>query len=137
MGSFSVAVGDLDGDHRPDLVVANIMADSVSVLMNTTEPGAATPSFAAKVDLPTGMRPYVVVIGDVNRDGKRDIVVADEASNAISILLASGTGFTDKIDVAVLGAPHGVVLADLDGDDALDVIVSSSDGNMVSVLLAR
>ncbi len=137
MSPFAIAIGDLDGDHKPDIVVANIEADSVSVLMNTTPDGATTPSFAAKVDLPTGMRPYAVAVGDLNRDGKPDIVVADETSNAISILLAQGTGFADKIDVPVGNSPHGVHLADIDGDNAKDIIVSNGDDAMISVLLAR
>src|SRR5262245_32475521 len=32
----SVAVGDFNGDGRPDLAVANLLSDSVSVLLNTT-----------------------------------------------------------------------------------------------------
>ncbi len=137
MSPFAVAVRDLDGDHRPDIVVANIGADTVSVLMNTTPMGASAPSFAAKVDLPTGMRPYAVALGDLNRDGHPDIVVADETSNAISILLASGGAFAAKIDVPVGNSPHGVRLADLDGDNAPDLIVSNSDDATISILLAR
>ncbi|OLB54609.1 MAG: hypothetical protein AUI03_09420 [Nitrospirae bacterium 13_2_20CM_2_62_8] len=37
-GPFSVAIGDLNGDGKRDLAVANVNADTVSVLINTTPP---------------------------------------------------------------------------------------------------
>lgn len=131
---FGLAVADLDGDHLPDIVVTDIDADAVSILMNTSDGGL---SFAPHYELVTGMRPYAVAVGDLNRDGKRDIVVTNQTDNTISLLLQKSDGWNDKIDVGVLGAPLGVTLGDVDGDDALDVIVTSSTDDKVSVLLAR
>ena len=134
---FAIAVADLDGDERPDIVVTDIGTATISILTNTTPVGAAVVSFAPHIDLPTGVRPYAVAIGDVNRDGRPDIVVAAETSSALSIHLAGASSYAPKLDVTTLGSPHGVALADLDGDTAPDIIVSSSDTDMVSVLLAR
>ena len=82
-----MAVGDLNGDGKPDLVVANYGSDTVSVLLNTTTPGAATPSFAAKQDFTTGTDPVSVAVGDLNGDGKPDLAVANYGSNTVSVLL--------------------------------------------------
>ena len=53
----SVTAADLNGDGKPDLIVANYGSDTVSVLLNTTATGATTPSFAAQQTFATGSQP--------------------------------------------------------------------------------
>src|SRR6266850_113157 len=69
---FSVAIGDVSGDGKPDLVVANFYSNTVSVLL-----GNGDGSFGAKVDYGTGGGPRSVAIGDVNGDGMPDLVTAN------------------------------------------------------------
>src|SRR6267378_2063932 len=69
-----VAVGDLNGDRTPDLVVANSFA-AVSVLL-----GNGDGTFGAKTDFATGPGPASVAIADLNADDKPDLAVTGSTS---------------------------------------------------------
>ena len=84
---FSVAIGDLNGDDKPDLAVANSYPNTVSVLL-----GNGDGSFTVKTDYGTGIYPSSVAIGDLNGDGKPDLAAANRHSNTVSVLLGSGDG---------------------------------------------
>src|SRR5262249_51822072 len=61
-----VAVGDLNGDGKPDLVTANYSGNTISVLLNTTPPGAVVPSFATQQTFACGKGPSAVAVADVD-----------------------------------------------------------------------
>jgi hypothetical protein len=88
---YSIALDDLNGDEKPDLVVTNLNSNTVSVFLNTTPGGAPTPSFSAQPDLITGSNPHSIAIGDFNGDGKPDIAVANQNSNTVSVFLNTST----------------------------------------------
>ena len=84
---LSVSIGDFNLDGKPDLAVANDGSNDVSILLNTTATGAATPTFAPQVTFPTGNAPSWVSIGDFNGDSLPDLTVANINSDTVSILL--------------------------------------------------
>ena len=140
-GSFtrSVAVGDLNEDGKLDLATANYGGGtshrgSVSVLINT---GDGT--FQAGRDFATGDGPDSVAIGDLNQDGKLDLVTANDG-DSVSVLLSSGDGsFQDKRDYRTGPAPDSLATGDLNGDGKLDLVTANigDAANTVSVLLNR
>jgi hypothetical protein len=137
----SVAVGDFNGDGRPDLVIANSYSDTISVLLNTTPTGATTPSFASQQTFATGRLPLSVAVGDVNGDGKPDLVIADAASNAMSVLLnttpvgATSPAFAPQQTFTVDSAPISVAVGDFNGDGKPDLAIANQLSDTVSVLL--
>ena len=84
---YSVAIGDLNGDGKPDLATVNYDPSTVSVLI-----GSGDGTFGAHTDFPTGVRPTSVAMGDLNGDGKPDLAVANSSSSTVSVLLGNGDG---------------------------------------------
>jgi len=74
-----VAVGDFNGDGKPDFVITNgtQSGGNASVLLNTTATGAATSTFACFVQFATPVNVQGVAVGDFNGDGKLDFAIAN------------------------------------------------------------
>ena len=136
-----VAVMDLDGDGRPDIVTANQGSNTVSVLRNLSTGGLITSnSFAAAVNVPVGPGPWWVSLADLDGDGKPDVVTANLSSSgpgAVSVLRnESSVGnivFAPDVDFPGLGGPLSVEVGDLDGDGKADLVVGSYGGQAVAV----
>jgi len=136
-GAFSLAVGDFNADGKLDLAVANNnsnLSGTVSILL-----GNSDGTFQMHVDYPVGMGPYSVAVGDFNRDGKLDLVVANYPSVfTVSVLLGNGDGtFQSQVTYPVGRQPTSVAVADLNGDGKLDLAVADFTDGFVSVLLGN
>jgi hypothetical protein len=135
---LAIAVADLNGDNCKDLVVANTNQNnmsqpgSISVLL-----GQCDGTFQIAPELPVGVRPISVAVGDLNGDGLLDLAVANQFENPpISIRLGNGDGtFEAAPDVDVSG--DRIVIADFNSDGRQDLAVSNVNTNYVAVLLGR
>jgi hypothetical protein len=119
-GPLSVAVGDLDGDGKLDLVTANYTDNTVSILLS------GDLCFEPHVDYPVQGYPRSVTTGDFNGDGALDLAVATQAG-VVSILLGNGDGTfqTHQDFMAGTLATH-VITADFNRDGRLDLGVADA-----------
>ena len=90
---YVIAAADVNGDGKPDLIVADHDSGSVGVLLNTTAPGALTPSFAAQQLFAVGSTTFAVAVADMNGDGKPDVVGINNTELAV-LLGATAPGDT-------------------------------------------
>jgi len=136
----SVAIADINGDGKPDLIIANVNGGNVSVLLNATAPGAITPSFTGAGGFGTGSGPLSVTPADLDGDGKPDLIVAN-SGGSISIGInttapgAATLSFTAyQVVVSGSGLTYATT-ADLNGDGKPDLIAADFADNAIKVLL--
>ena len=131
----SLAVGDLNGDSKPDLVAGNAFESTVYVLLNR-----GNGSFRPKRDYRTGYNstPRAVAIGDLNGDGKPELATANEDLSTVSVLVNRGNGtFQAKLEYAAGRRPIAVAIRDLNGDGKPDLAAASGRASTVSVLINK
>jgi len=135
----TLAIGDLNGDTHPDVVVANYLSKSISVLL-----GRGDGTLAAPVAYATGGKPRSLAVADLDRDGTADVVVASaEASSGsyyrLSVFRGLGGGaLGTPTDYALLRSPTGLAAADVNGDLYPDIVLTQyldDDNSALAVLL--
>ena len=115
----SIAVADVNGDGKPDLMVNGL------VLTNNGSGG-----FGSNSTYSVGtFGSTCVVAADVNGDGKPDLITANYGNTTLTVLTNNGVGvFGSNATLEVNSSPQCVVAADINGDDKPDLICASSSG---------
>jgi hypothetical protein len=128
-----VAAGDLNGDGRLDLAVANQGDNTVSVLL-----GNGNGTFQHQVTYPVGSFPVSVAVGDFSGDSKLDLAVVNNQNNTVGVLLGNGNGtFQSQVSFPVGSSPYSMAVGDFNGDGKQDIAVPSFGSTTVSVLLGK
>ena len=131
---FNVAVGDIDGDGKPDLVATHY--STVNVLKNLSSIGNI--AFGTAQSFPVGTINECVSIGDLNGDGKPDLATANWGDKTVSVLInksdPASISFNDQVTCAVGANPRFVGITDFDGDSRPDLAVANSSEDFVSIL---
>ncbi|MFC1707325.1 FG-GAP repeat domain-containing protein [Planctomycetota bacterium] len=128
-----IAAGDLNGDGRLDLATANAGSNDVTIYVQNAG-GGLTPSLMSP--LPVGTTPTGLAIGDLDGDGREDVVIANRGSNNVSVYLQDAQGnlsesTTSPVSVGI--GPMDVAIGDIDGDGRTDLGVANSGSGDVTI----
>lgn len=129
-----IALADMNGDGKLDVVVPNLAGNAVSVLLGD---GTGRLSIAEGSPVAVGERPGYVAVGDFNGDRRMDVVATHDDVGLVDVLLGDGRGGLSpapgspvRLDVPV----WGIAVADLDADGHSDLALGAF-GNAGPVVL--
>ncbi len=129
----AVAVADLNGDGKPDIIVLNSGANDLLVYL-----GLGGNRFAAPLRFFTGTDPVGLTVAYLTRDGIPDIIVANAGSNDLSVFIGEGQGADWTLEprprLLVGNDPVSTTVADLSGDGIPDIISVDRGSDDVEVL---
>ncbi|MBI1787903.1 MAG: VCBS repeat-containing protein [Acidobacteria bacterium] len=143
VGQFpaTISAADLNGDGKPDLFTPSF-SGTIHILLGQ---GGERFQALAPLRIPAPFQAILtsVIAADFNRDGRADLVAADESNNSIWVLTGNGDGtFQAAVRHATGPNPGHTVAADFNGDGRLDLAVAnnglrtSGSSGSVSILLA-
>ncbi len=124
--------GDVNGDGRPDVVVAADNGSSVLLFL-----GQADGTLAPAPAVPFSSRPFFVAVGDLNADGKVDLATSQTGPQSkVEVALGKGDGtFVLAGAVATSVTATSFALVDVNHDRKDDVVIP--DGNNITVGLSN
>lgn len=130
----AVALADFNGDHLADVATANLLGDTVSILLGRGDGSFENPSV-----LPVAGGPIDILAAELTGDADIDLAVALNDGDAVVVLRGDGRGsfqpLQERPSVGV--SPSALVAADFDRDSKLDLAVASQTDDAVFVLLGR
>jgi len=127
-----VTAADLNGDMIFDVTCVDVDG-TFSILL-----GNGDGTFRPENKFSAGMRPTNAAVGDVNEDGRMDLVLGGHFSSSVAIHLGNGDGTFEPPTIVAAGAGFTrVAIADLDEDGFLDIASTSPGSDDLFILLGR
>lgn len=127
-----LGAADMDGDGDTDLVVGNSAGSTLSVLLNNGSGIGYLGQAATPIN--PGFNPGALLLADVNKDNRTDIIVANPAANTIRVILNTTTGYMQQGLITVGTTPAAFAAGDFDGDGSVDLAVANSASATISIL---
>jgi hypothetical protein len=126
------------GSHTVTVMAFNSAgsATTASFTLTVTSVACNAFNFVDVTSFAAGATPNSVAVGDFNRDGKQDFVIANQgSSNNVSVLLGDGAGgFSAATNFPSGGGPVSIAVGDFNGDGKEDLSTANISG-LVSIFL--
>ncbi len=140
-GGRTIFLADMDGDGKSDLISRSVDAKLVTVTRNGSTDGIVSFFYQKFIgDVNNPVRAVRMAIGDVNGDGRPDIVINDNNSNIQVYRNTSTPGnmsFAPKLTVAQGNDLNDILISDFDGDAKADIIAVGSDAQNATLIAYR
>jgi FG-GAP-like repeat len=142
--THGLGIGDLNSDGKLDLATVNNADNDISVAFGDGRGGF---TIAPRSPFAVGPSPYPLTVGDINNDGRLDIVANATAtgparaqqlatSRALTLLINDGQGGFRRSDVPLrTGQPWFAAIGDVNGDGRPDLIATHHDQSRLTVML--
>jgi hypothetical protein len=132
----TITAVDLNHDSRPDLIVANLEDNTVTILLNY---GGGRFHPAPGSPFNSGSQPNDFAVADFNRDGHPDLAIVNTQTPFISIFLGDGRGRFhpapgSPVRTESYPRPHGVAAGDFTGHGVVDLMTDSWGHNQIELL---
>jgi hypothetical protein len=136
-GGEGMAIGDLNGDGKPDVAVTDFDSNQVSVLL-----GNGDGTFKSQSIFAVGNKPLSIALADFAGTGHLSMVLTTQPNamdgNGVQIYLGNGDGtFTFYQGLATGSSPLYVTVGDFNGDGVPDIAVVDNASGVVSILLTQ
>ena len=132
---FALATGDFNNDNRLDIAVTSAASNNIRIFLGD---GPELLGSMITYQIDEGSKPHSIAIGDVNNDGRQDIVLANYGKNSVDIILGlTNEDFiiTNTYSTGSGSAPYSLALADFNDDHYLDIVVTNSGSDNIAILL--
>jgi hypothetical protein len=126
-GPTGIAVADLNGDHKVDLVIPNLVSGAISMLLGNGD-GTFSPANNYQIIDDGGNTAGIVAVAaaDFDHDGKIDVAVVNSNRKTVDILMGNGNGtFGRGATIPFPDTPFAIVAGDFNGDGKPDLAVTS------------
>lgn len=121
---YGFTVADMDGDGRPDILIADRDTDTMTLFTNNTSPGVIeSSSFVAETVSTGAIGPGNLAAGDLDLDGTNDVVVLGPGTASLSVMRKSAAPF-DAPEILPVWSADAVALHDMTGDGRPDIVVA-------------
>lgn len=133
---YYIAIADVSGDGRPDLIATH---DDITLMTTLLGDGRGGFSAAPASPFDLGRRAHRLIAIDVNRDARADLIVGTVAGDSVTVLLGDARGGYAH----AAGSPYTVVrdprlaVGDVNGDGKPDIITANHESGSLTVLLSK